>query len=92
MEIRESFELDEDILNSVTGGSDVHMDNECWSEGDTIRFYTRCPACGKTNYEAGLAYFEGRVTRNFKCDGTRDMLEVEMNHCGIRMTQWVDHK
>ena len=38
MEIRESFELDEDILNNVTGGSDVHMDNAAGRKGTPFGF------------------------------------------------------
>ena len=89
MKCSQNMELNDDVLDTVSGGTGS-VNSSCYGPGDKIHFPVSCPACGrKCDDKFG---FVATVQRHFQCDGSRDMLQIQVDHCGGSVVQWIDHK
>lgn len=83
------FELNDTQLDDISGGIGSG-NNGCYEPGDTIHFKISCPACGRQcDDKFG---FVATVQKRFQCDGNWDMLQIQVDHCGGSVVQWIDHK
>ena len=83
------MELNDDMLDTVSGGTGS-TGNGCYEPGDRICFKSRCPVCGRLcDDKFG---FMATVQKRFQCDGSRDMVQIQSDHCGGSVVQWVNHR
>ena len=88
MKYFQNMELDDDVLNTVSGGIGS-VSGGCYEPGDTIHFKISCPACGR---QCDDKYgFVATVQKRFQCDGKRDMVQIQVDHCGGSVVKWIDH-
>lgn len=89
MENKKIVELDDDTLDSVSGGTGS-VRSYCYEPGETINFKVSCPVCGRQCDDT--FGFVATVQKRFQCDGKRDMVQIQVDHCGGNVVQWINHR